>query len=132
MREMKDSGIEWIGEIPKEWTVSRIKYIADIFGRIGFRGYTKEDFVDEGEGAISLSPSNINGMDMSYEKCSYISWKKYYESPEIMVKEGDVIFVKTGSSFGKSSFISKLPMESTINPQLIVFKNIKIDSSMFA
>ena len=132
MREMKDSGIEWIGEIPKEWTVSRIKYIADIFGRIGFRGYAKEDFVDEGEGAISLSPSNINGMDMSYEKCSYISWKKYYESPEIMVKEGDVIFVKTGSSFGKSSFISKLPMESTINPQLIVFKNIKIDSNMFA
>lgn len=132
MREMKDSGIEWIRDIPKEWTVSRIKYIADIFGRIGFRGYTKEDFVDEGEGAISLSPSNINGMDMSYEKCSYISWKKYYESPEIMVKEGDVIFVKTGSSFGKSSFISKLPMESTINPQLIVFKNIKIDSNMFA
>ena len=88
MREMKDSGIEWIRDIPKEWTVSRIKYIADIFGRIGFRGYTKEDFVDEGEGAISLSPSNINGMDMSYEKCSYISWKKYYESPEIMVKEG--------------------------------------------
>ena len=132
MREMKDSGIEWIGEIPKEWTVSRIKYIADIFGRIGFRGYTKEDFVDEGEGAISLSPSNINGMDMSYKKCSYISWKKYYESPEIMVKEGDVIFVKTGSSFGKSSFVSKLPMESTINPQLIVFKNIKINSNMFA
>ena len=132
MREMKDSGIEWIGEIPKDWTVSRIKYIADIFGRIGFRGYTKEDFVDEGEGAISLSPSNINGVDMSYEKCSYISWKKYYESPEIMVKEGDVIFVKTGSSFGKSSFVSKLPTKSTINPQLIVFKNIKINSKLFA
>lgn len=132
MREMKDSGIEWIGEIPNDWSVSRIKYIADIFGRIGFRGYTKADLVDEGEGAISLSPSNINDMDMSYEKCSYISWKKYYESPEIMVKEGDVIFVKTGSSFGKSSFVSDLPMKSTINPQLIIFKNIKINSKLFA
>ena len=71
-------------------------------------------------------------MDMSYEKCSYISWKKYYESPEIMVKEGDVIFVKTGSSFGKSSFVSDLPMKSTINPQLIIFKNIKINSKLFA
>ena len=132
MREMKDSGIEWIGEIPNDWSVSRIKYIADIFGRIGFRGYTKADLVDEGEGAISLSPSNINDMDMSYEKCSYISWKKYYESPEIMVKEGDVIFVKTGSSFGKSSFVSDLPMKSTINPQLIIFKNIKINYKLFA
>lgn len=28
--EMKDSGIEWIGEIPKEWTVKNLKYIFDI------------------------------------------------------------------------------------------------------
>lgn len=30
MREMKDSGIEWIGEIPKDWTVKNLKYIFDI------------------------------------------------------------------------------------------------------
>ena len=28
-REMKDSGIEWIGEIPKEWEIKRIKYVAE-------------------------------------------------------------------------------------------------------
>ena len=27
MREMKNSGIEWIGEIPNEWLVGRVKYI---------------------------------------------------------------------------------------------------------
>lgn len=27
MREMKDSGIEWIGEIPKEWKTSKLKYL---------------------------------------------------------------------------------------------------------
>lgn len=26
MREMKDSGIEWIGEIPQDWEVAKIKY----------------------------------------------------------------------------------------------------------
>lgn len=26
MREMKDSGISWVGEIPKEWSVNRAKY----------------------------------------------------------------------------------------------------------
>ena len=26
MREMKDSGVEWIGEIPKEWKIDKIKY----------------------------------------------------------------------------------------------------------
>lgn len=30
MREMKDSGISWIGEIPKEWSVWRNKYIFKI------------------------------------------------------------------------------------------------------
>ena len=25
-REMKDSGVEWIGEIPKKWKISKVKY----------------------------------------------------------------------------------------------------------
>lgn len=28
-REMKDSGIEWLGEIPKDWEIKRIKYVAE-------------------------------------------------------------------------------------------------------
>ena len=28
--EMKDSGVEWLGEIPKDWEVSKIKYICDV------------------------------------------------------------------------------------------------------
>ena len=27
MREMKDSGVEWIGKIPKDWEIARIKNI---------------------------------------------------------------------------------------------------------
>ena len=27
MREMKDSGVEWIGEIPKDWSTIRLKYL---------------------------------------------------------------------------------------------------------
>ena len=30
-REMKDSGIEWIGEIPKEWGISKVKYFYDCY-----------------------------------------------------------------------------------------------------
>lgn len=30
MREMKDSGVEWIGEIPKEWKVTRIKNLFEL------------------------------------------------------------------------------------------------------
>lgn len=131
--EMKDSGIEWIGEISKEWGVTKIKFCADIFGRIGFRGYTEQDLVDyEEDGAITLSPSNFRDMKMDYSKCSYISWKKYKESPEIMINNGDVLLVKTGSTYGKSVYVYDLPQEATINPQLIVFKNMEFDNKLFA
>lgn len=29
-RKMKDSGVEWIGEIPEEWRTAKLKYFADI------------------------------------------------------------------------------------------------------
>lgn len=118
MREMKDSGM------------IRLKYVVDIFGRIGFRGYTEQDLVDENEGAITLSPSNIQNMKMDYSKCSFLTWQKYYESPEIKIKNGDVLFVKTGSTYGKVGYVENLPMEATINPQLVVFKNIKMNSKL--
>jgi type I restriction enzyme S subunit len=94
-----------------------------IFGRIGFRGYTKDDLVDF-TGAITLSPSNIVDGVMNYEKCTYISWEKYDESPEIQVHNHDILLVKTGSSFGKCAYVESLPKEATINPQFVVLKNI--------
>lgn len=94
-----------------------------VFGRIGFRGYTRNDIVEKGFGAITLSPSNMqdNG-NMNYSVVSYISWKKYEESPEIKVKANDVLIVKTGSSYGKTCIISDLPEKATINPQIAVLK----------
>jgi type I restriction enzyme S subunit len=94
-----------------------------IFGRIGFRGYTKDDLVDF-TGAITHSPSNIVDGVMNYEKCTYISWEKYDESPEIQVHNHDILLVKTGSSFGKCAYVESLPKEATINPQFVVLKNI--------
>ena len=133
MREMKDSGIDYIGYIPKTWTLTKIKFCAEIFGRIGFRGYTEQDLVDyEEDGAITLSPSNFHDMKMDYKKCTYLSWRKYEESPEIMINNGDVLLVKTGSTYGKAVYVTDLPKEATINPQLIVFKNIKTDSKLFS
>ena len=126
--KMKDSGVEWIGEIPEDWEVIKLKYVVSLFGRIGFRGYSTSDLVQEGEGAITLSPSNIKNYKMDYSKCSYLKWDKYYESPEIMISNGDILFVKTGSTYGKSSLVLDLPQEATINPQILVMKEIKCDN----
>lgn len=121
---MKDSGIEWLGEIPEHWEVKRIRHVAQIFGRIGYRGYKTTDLVPKGEGAITISPSNMKAYHMEYENCTYLSWEKYEESPEIMIYNDDILFVKTGSTYGKVSFVENLPEKATINPQIIVLKQI--------
>lgn len=105
--------------------------ICDIKGRIGFRGYTREDQVKEGEGALSLSPSNIQDGQMEYSKGTYITWSKYDESPEIKTYNGDIIFCKT-ASVGKVAVVKNLPYKATINPQLVVLKNIQCSASFLA
>lgn len=64
--EMKQSGVEWIGDVPKHWEVRRLKYITymqsgetispndfnddgkyPVFGGNGFRGYT-DRYTNEG------------------------------------------------------------------------------------
>ena len=106
--------------------------VCDIKGRIGFRGYTREDQVEKGEGVISLSPGNIENGQMIYNGCTYISWEKYEESPEIKTFIGDILFCKTGSTVGKVAIVKELPCEATINPQLVVLKNITIESKFLS
>lgn len=123
--EMKTSGNDWLDDMPVHWETKRIKYIAYIVGRIGFRGYSTDDLVSEGDGAITLSPSNCIEGKMDYSKCTFLSWDKYYESPEIMVNKDDIIMVKTGSTIGKTAIVDSVPHPMTINPQLMIFKGVK-------
>ena len=123
----KDSKIRWIGNIPRGWNLTKMKYEVEIFGRIGFRGYTTEDIVNEGEGVITISPSNIKNDIFNLDNKTYLSWKKYHESPEIKIFKNDIILVKTGSTIGKTSIIPHDVPEMTINPQLVVLKNVKMN-----
>lgn len=123
--EMKDSGIDWIGEIPRHWEVKRLKYVLKAQGRIGFKGYSTSDLVDEGEGALVLGASHMDwDGNIKLEEPVYLSWKKYFESPEIMVSKGDIIIVQRGSTCGKVAAVLKDFGEVTINPSLVLLKNI--------
>jgi type I restriction enzyme S subunit len=117
-----------LGIIPEDWEVVNLGNIAKVNGRIGFRGYTVADLVPKGFGAITLSPLNIINNQIDYSNCTYISWYKYHESPEIKVRNGDILLVKTGSTFGKSAFVKDLPEKATINPQFVLLNNFKCDS----
>lgn len=55
-REMKDSGVEWIGKVPSKWNCIKIKYLFEIRKRIaGKEGYTVLSITQTG-----IKPKNIS------------------------------------------------------------------------
>ena len=111
------------------WEQCKVGEVSSLRGRIGFRGYTREDLVNSHEGAITFSPSDIDDEGhLSLSNNDYISFEKYEESPEIKVKVGDILFTKT-ASIGKVAFVKELQEKATINPQFaLISPNRKINN----
>lgn len=128
MVEMK-SGYKMteVGVIPEDWEVKTLGKLACINGRIGFRGYTVKDLVRKGEGAIAIGGKHISKNYLDLSDAEYISWKKYYESPEIMVRQGDIVLAQRGT-LGKSALIKSDIGPATINPSLVLINKIKCNN----
>ena len=98
--------------------------VCQINGRIGFRGYTEKDIIPKEQGGVlAFTPTNIVNNQLTLNvRNTYITRVKYDESPEIMVKNGNILFVKTGSTLGKSALVTGFTEDSTVNPQVVVIK----------
>lgn len=91
-REMKDSGIEWIGEIPKEWLVKKIKHGFTIFA-----GATpKSEKSEYWNGEISwITPADYKTEDKYvYTGRKNISMEGYKSCGTTIVPKGSIIFSK--------------------------------------
>ena len=106
------------------WELRKLGEVCQINGRIGFRGYTEKDIISKEKGGVlAFTPTNIvNNHLVLNVRNTYITRIKYDESPEIMVENGNILFVKTGSTLGKSALITGLNEDSTVNPQVVVIK----------
>ena len=114
------------------WEQRKLGETCKLNGRIGFRGYTERDIVTkEAGGVLTFSPTNIVNNKLTMEcKNTYITREKYDESPEIKIANGDILFVKTGSTLGKSALVTGLKEDASINPQIVVVR-VEKDSEIF-
>ena len=103
-------------------------------GRIGFRGYTEKDIVSKDDGGVlTFSPTNIVDNKLTTNcKNTYITRFKYDESPEIKIHNGDILFVKTGSTLGKSALVTGLSEDATLNPQVVVMRTNNLNAEFLA
>lgn len=98
---MKDSGVEWLGEVPEHWTVSFVKYIvlgakdSMVDGPFGSSVNTSEDYVDDGIPVIRTV--NITNNGFSSDNLKFMRQQKFEQLKRHSVKPGDVLFSKVGT-----------------------------------
>lgn len=117
--QMKPSGIDWIGDIPCSWNIKRIKYLAQLKGRIGWQGLTSDEYTD-------IGPFLITGVDFSdgsinWESCVHITEKRWTEAPEIHIKNGDLLITKDGT-VGKVAIVENLQGKASLNSGVLLIK----------
>ena len=114
--KMKDSGVEWIGEIPEGWEVKRLKnlvtniisgpfgssLIKDEYVKLGFKIYGQEQVI----------PNDLTIGDY------YITQRKFEKMKRYEIFENDILVSCVGT-FGKIALVPKIFERGIINPRLI-------------
>lgn len=120
-RKMKDSGIEWIGEIPEEWKISRVKYVSD------FEPSSRRDDLSD-ESIITYTP-----MD-----CIKNGWFINNTAPLGSVsssltayQEGDIVLAKVTPCFENGNIAIMKGLASGFglgSSELFVIRTVSIDT----
>lgn len=99
-REMKDSGIEWVGKIPKEWNVIKFKYIFSLIGGNGFPEFLQGN--ESGEYPF-CKVSDING-DSDYvdTAANYVSADIVQSHHFNIIPVNSIIVAKIGAALHKN------------------------------
>ena len=117
---MRKSKIEYVSSVPDHWEEKRLNIVAYVRARLGWRGLTADEYVDEGYAFLSAFNIVDDKLDLSEELLNYITKFRYDESPEIKLHSGDVLLVKDGAGLGKCARIDDLPFETAPNGSLAV------------
>lgn len=124
-RKMKDSGVEWIGEIPEEWEVAKIKYYCDSI----YSGGTPS----------RLEPKYWNG-DINWIPSGYCKNKEIIEAKEKITKEALLnsstklinkdtpLVAMTGATCG---FTGYLKIDACINQSIMAYIPNKLTNPRF-
>ena len=95
--EYKESGVEWIGEIPKHWTITRLKYVSKIPVTYGLN-IEADRYTTEGIRLIRITDIDESGG--LRQKGVYLA--ENYVPQEQMLNSYDLLLSRSGATVGKS------------------------------
>ena len=104
--KMKDSGIEWIGEIPEHWEVKKIKYVSSMISKGTTPSTIGQQILDSGKIRF-LKAENIKENKISLIPECYIDEQTHALLRRSQLQENDVLFVIAGATIGKVAVLNK-------------------------
>ena len=120
--KMKESGIEWLGEVPEHWEVTKLGYIAKKIGsgktpRGGSEVYLKE-------GILFLRSQNVHdtGLMLGKKEAVYISVEIDSEMSATRVKPGDILLNITGASIGRTCIVPANFPRANVNQHVCIIR----------
>lgn len=96
-----------------------------IKGRIGWKGLKKSEYLPQSEYRI-INGETLTQSGIDWNKAGYISEERYIESPEIMLKVGDILLSKDGT-IGKIGYVDSLELPTSVASGIFVIRNTKPD-----
>jgi type I restriction enzyme S subunit len=124
--KMKDSGIEWIGEIPEGWEMKKLKRVlekkANSVKTGPFGSQLKIDEMEDSEIKV-YNQRNVLSKDENFGE-NFVSREKYEELIPFKVKPGDLL-ITTRGTIGKCLRLSKNAEEGILHPCLMKINNDK-------
>ena len=116
---MKDSGIEWIGKIPTDWSVIRLKYLGSAGNGLT---YSPQNMTDE-SGTLILRSSNIQHGEIVNADNVYVNSSV---SKSLILKKDDLLICSRNGSkdlIGKNALINKEFIGSSFGAFMCVFRS---------
>ena len=96
---MRDSGVEWLEEIPEHWEIMNLKRIGKVRYGLG------QPPSELNEGVPLIRATNINRGKISDEGMLFINPDEVPESRDAVLSEGEIIIVRSGAYTGDSAII---------------------------
>ncbi|WP_404362552.1 restriction endonuclease subunit S [Marinobacter sp.] len=100
---MKDSGVEWLGEVPAHWEIRKLSTITDKITN-GYVGPTRGLFTDEG--VRYLQSLHIKNNEIRFNQPYFVPVEWSNDHSKSILKEGDVLIVQTGD-IGQSAVVTR-------------------------
>ena len=120
MAVLRPSNIPWIGDIPQEWRIIKLKYASQLKGRIGWQGLTTDEY--RAEGPYLVTGTDFDNGVVNWERCQHVSEERYQLDIAIQIKEDDLLITKDGT-IGKVAVSKNCPEKVCLNSGVFIIRN---------